>query len=138
MNPICSILMDALILVVERNLEGWRSSFMMDVNCHLVTYHRFPLSFSLSLAHLDIQVPQGMSIQHPVLTVMTIDHAAAPDLVVADTVVALEITQGPDPVREIIIIPVEDLTPEVEEKEAEAHADRAVSALSKHFCIELP
>ncbi|KAG2187136.1 hypothetical protein INT44_004806 [Umbelopsis vinacea] len=83
-----------------------------------------------SRIRLDIQVLHDMSIQHPVLTVMIIDHAAAPDLVVADTVVALEITQGPVPVREIIIIPVEDLTPEVEEEEAEAHADTAVSALT--------
>jgi hypothetical protein len=87
---------------------------------------------SLSV-HLDIQAPQSMNAQHPVLTVKIIDHAAVLDLAVADTVVVLEITLGHDPVREIIIIPVEDLTPEVEEEEAEAHADgaEAVSALSK-------
>lgn len=92
--------------------------------------HFFIASLS---AHLDIQVLQGMNVQHPVLTVKIIDHVAVPDIAVADTVVALEITLGHDPVREIIIIPVEDLTPEVEEEEAEAHADgaEAVSALSK-------
>lgn len=108
MNPICSIPTDVLTLVVEMSKE----------------------------VRLDIQVLHDMSIQHPVLTVMIIDHAAAPDLVVADTVVALEITQGPVPVREIIIIPVEDLTPEVEEEEAEAHADTAVSALTAADVID--